>query len=303
MKTAFIFPAFVTEYLGNELDILDELSAQLPKYLTKASELTGDDYENFSPDNPEFIEHELRSQIISYTIGCCLSDALAAKKLLPDIMAGYSMGFYAALYTGKAIGFEEGIRLIKQAYLFARKVTEGIKTGMGSVIGLTAAEIQHIINDHQLKVDIANINSLHAHLVSGRLEDLKELLSLAEETGALHVTRLLVETPYHSPLLADTQEVFGQYIKEHIAVGKSEYPLVSAIDQRIFSTSDEIIKELTNNLFQKLNWQATFETILEKNVHQFVECGAGKSLHNISRFVSGDFKVYPMNKVKKLLAE
>ena len=303
MKTAFIFPAFVTEYLGNELDTLDKLSAQLPQYLSEASELTGDDYKHFSPNNSEFIEHELRSQIISYTIGCCFSDTLAAKKLLPDIMAGYSMGLYAALYAGKAICFEEGIRLIEQAYLLAQKATEGVKTGMGSVIGLTADEIQHIINDHQLNVDIANINSRHAHLISGQLEDLKEFLFLAEETGALHVTRLLVETPYHSPLLADTQEVFGQYIKEHIAVGKSEYPLVSAIDQRLFSTSDEIIKELTNNLFQKLNWQATFETILEKNVHQFVECGAGKSLHNISRFVPGNFKVFPMNKVIKLLTK
>jgi len=301
MKTAFIFPAFVTEYFGNELALLNELSADLPKYLAKASELTGDNYENFSPNNPEFIEHELRSQIISYTIGCCLSDALAFKKLLPDIMAGYSMGLYAALYTGKAIQFEEGIRLIEQAYLLAQKATKGLKTGMGSVIGLTVDEIQLIINEHHLKIDIANINSRHAHLISGPLEDLKQLLFLAEETGALHVTRLLVETPYHSQLLADTQEAFGQYINENISVRNVQYPLISSIDQRLFFSADEITKELTNNLFKRLNWQATFEILLSKGVQQFIECGAGKSLYNISRFVPGDYKVYPMNKVKVLI--
>ena len=303
MKTAFIFPAFVTEYLGNELALLNDLSADFPKYLTKASELTGGNYENFSPNKPEFIEHELSSQIISYTIGCCLSDALAAKKLTPDVMAGYSMGLYAALYAGKAIQFEEGIRLIERAYLLAQKAAEGFKTGMGSVIGLTVDEIQSIIDGHGLNIDIANINSRHAHLISGPLDDLQQLLFLAEETGALHVTRLLVETPYHSQLLTGTQEAFGQFIKEEINVGNAQYPLISSIDQREFFSAEEIIKELTDNLFKRLNWQATFETLLHKGVQQFVECGAGKSLHNISRFVPGDFKVYPMNKVIKLLAE
>ncbi len=301
MKTAFIFPAFVTEYLGNELTVLEELSAGFSQYLEKISRITGDNYQDFSPDNPVFIENELRSQIISYTFSCSLADTLIPRGLIPDYLSGYSMGLYAALYAGGSIDFESGVRLIEQAFLLSKQAVENTSAGMGSIIGLTTEEIISIIDEHGLNVDIANINSRHAHLLTGRLDDLKEILFLAEEEGALHTTRLLVETPYHSGLLSSTKEEFEKYIADNILLKDAKHPLVSAIDQRFFTSAEEVKKEITGNLFHPLNWQATFETMLHAGVQQFVECGAGKSLHNISRFMSGEFKVYPMNKVMQLL--
>ncbi len=64
---------------------------------------------------------------------------------------------------------------------------------------------------------------------------------------------------------------------------------------------EDIQKELTENLSGRINWMASFESMLQLGVTQFIECGAGNSLKKISRFQSGDFKVYPMNKVEKLL--
>ncbi len=303
MKTAFIFPAFVNEYLGSEPEILEELAAGFPRYLKETAKITGDIYEQFSPGDPAFIQNELRNQVISYVFSCCLADTLISRNLIPDFLAGYSMGLYAALYTGRAINFESGIRLIEQAFQLSRKATDGINAGMGSVIGLTEEEIEMIIGKYTLEAEIANRNSRHAHLVTGRKEDLDRLLGLATEEGALHVSSLTVSTPYHSKLLAGTQEEFRQYISENMTIQKSRYPVISSIDQRPFISPEETALELTANLFQKLDWQATFETILKAGVRQFVECGAGKSLHNISRFVAGDFKVYPINKIKVLISE
>jgi [acyl-carrier-protein] S-malonyltransferase len=301
MKTAFIFPAFITEFLGTELSILEKLSAGFPEYLTRASKITGEDYTHFSTEDPAFTENELRSQIISYTFGCCLSDTLISKGLWPDSLAGYSMGLYAALYAGKAIGFDEGVKLIEQAFYLSKKKIDSADAGMGSVIGLTTIEIEEIIHETTLEAEIANINSKHAHLVTGRMEDIKRLLERSRETGALHVALLPVNIPYHSRLLAETHNDFRRFISDNIAIQASKYTIISSIDQRQFTSPEEISRELTNNLFQKLNWQATFETMLEQGVRQFVECGAGKSLHNISRFMPGDFKVYPMHKVKALI--
>ena len=64
---------------------------------------------------------------------------------------------------------------------------------------------------------------------------------------------------------------------------------------------EDIQKELTENLSGSINWMASFESMLQLGITQFIECGAGNSLKKISRFQSGDFKVYPMNKVGKLL--
>ncbi len=66
MKTAFIFPAFISEYIGNETHILETFTSNFNLYLQEASKITADDFEQFSQEDPAYTEDELRSQIISY---------------------------------------------------------------------------------------------------------------------------------------------------------------------------------------------------------------------------------------------
>ena len=300
MNTAFIFPAFISEYLGNEIQILDSFSSRFQQNLTTASKITGIDFERFSIENKLYTEDELSSQIISYVFSCSLSDVLIYRGLKPDILAGYSMGLYAALYTGGVIDFEEGIRLIVKAFKISKSVINGIDSGMGSVIGLTRKEIDEIIVAHNLEAEIANSNSIHSHLITGQLKAVNRLLDIARETGALNVSLLNVKTPYHSQLLKETRGEFQQFITNHIKLKKSNYPIISSIDQRMLESPNEINTELTNNLSECINWMASFNKLLNLGITQFIECGAGKSLQRISRFIPGDFKVYPINKVENI---
>ncbi len=297
MKTAFIFPAFISEYLGNEIQILESFSSNFHHFLQKASAITGDDYTGFSLDNVHYTEDELRSQMISYIFSCSLSDVLIKKGLEPDFMAGYSMGLYAALYTGGAIDFNEGIRLIIQAFLISKSVIKGVNSGMGSIIGLTKSEISELIEKNNIKAEIANTNSIHSHLVTGPKSTVNHLLSKARAIGALNISLLNVSTPYHSKLLNNTQDEFQQFISENTQLQQSKYPIISAINQRVIISEEEIGKELTNNLYKRINWMETFNKAISMGVGQFIECGAGKSLQKIGRFIPGDFTVYPMNKI------
>ncbi len=300
MKVAFIFPAFVSEYIGNEVQILNALSNTFQENLKKASVTSGVDFEQFHLENTAFTKDELRVQIISYIFSCSLSNELIARGIKPDILAGYSMGLYAALYTGGVITFEEGIHLIDHAYKISKSAIEGVDAGMGSIIGLTSEEIDEMIHTHQLEAEIANTNSIHSHLVTGRFEAVSSLLGIARDAGALNVSLLHVSTPYHASLLKDTSKLFNEFIAKQINLKKSNYPVLSSIDQRIVAFPDDIQKELTDNLSKRINWMASFNKMLQLGVAQFIECGAGKSLQQISRFQAGDFKVYPMNKVEQL---
>ena len=301
MKTAFIFPAFISEYIGSEIQILDAFSSNFQHYLHETSKITGDDFEEFSLENTAFTENELRSQLISYVFSCSLSDTLITRGLKPDILAGYSMGLYAALHTGGAIDFEDGIKLIKQAYIISKSTIADIESGMGSIIGLTQDEIEEIIATYKLEAEIANTNSVHSHLVTGRLDAVNHLLNNAIEIGALSVALLNVKTPYHSKLLKGTLAEFQQFISDEVPLKKTNYPIISSINQRLVKTPDDIKTEITNNLFGNINWMHSFEKLVNVGVTQFIECGAGKSLQKISRFIPGDFKIYPMSKIKRLL--
>lgn len=302
MRTAFIFPAFISEYLGNEIQLLDDLSSNFSQFQEEISLIMDDNFINFSTDDVKYTEDELRSQVISYLFSCSLSETLIKKGLKPDFMAGYSMGLYAALYTGKAISFGEGIQLIKKAFELSKIRIENIESGMGSIIGLKQNEIEEIIQQHDFEAEIANTNSEHSHLISGPKEGISNVLVKAREIGALNVSMLNVETPYHSRLLEDVQIEFEQFISGKINIKVSDFTLISAIDQRELTTIDQIITEITNNLYKRINWMNTFEKLVNVGVNEFVECGAGKSLQKIGRFLPGDFTIYPMNKVSQLLS-
>ncbi len=297
MKTAFIFPAFVSEYLGTEDQILRSLSGSFQQKLETATQITDDDYLNFSLDDTKFTGDELRSQVISYIFSCSLSDEITWQGLKPGAVAGYSMGLYAALYGNRVFEFEHGLQLIKKAFDVSRTIIQGVDCGMGSVIGLTRDEIETIINGSKIGAEIANTNSKHSHLITGTRKDVDCLLEKARETGALNVSLLPVKTPYHSRILKETKNEFGQFIKDHISLKEPDCPVVSSVDQKIIKTVEDVAGELVRNLHQSLNWKKTFEKLLNMGFAQFIECGAGKSLQKIGRFIDGEFVIYPMNKL------
>lgn len=301
MKTAFIFPAFISEFIGTEVQILNSLSDNFLENLEKASAITSDDFTKFSITDTAYTEDELRSQVITYIFSCSLADVLISKGMQPDVMAGYSMGLYATIYTGGAINFEDGIKLINKAYSISKKIIGNIESNMGSIIGLTVNEIEEIISNNRLEVEIANTNSIHSHLITGSKKEVHQLLIKARETGALNTSLLKVSTPYHSKLLKNTEEDLLEFIKDNIKFKHSSYPIISSINQKMIKSADQIQKELVMNLFTKINWMDTFNHLQSMGVSQFIECGAGKSLYKTGRFMPGIFSIYPMNKLNKLI--
>ena len=116
MVTGFIFPAFVSEYSGNEPEVLRRYSDDFDVLLKKASTHLGIHVTAFDILHNSFQDHELNTQFMSYIFSCAVSDILKSKHVKPNYISGYSMGLYAALYCGQAVTFTEGIDLIRKAF-------------------------------------------------------------------------------------------------------------------------------------------------------------------------------------------
>ena len=50
-----------------------------------------------------------------------------------------------------------------------------------------------------------------------------------------------------------------------------------------------------------INWKLTMEEMINKGINKFIECGPGKSLLKIGKFIDGDFTIYPLNKLDEIL--
>jgi len=296
MKTAWIFPAFISEYIGNEDQILSLLSSDFDGLLKRAAEVTQTDLNSFKIETNDFLAEENKNQYISYVFSCAVVNILKRRGLKPDFLSGLSMGIYAALYTGNSISYEDGLRCIKEAYELSVNRLNQYDFGMGAIIGLTHEELDNIVLSISNDVDIVNTNGIYSYVISGISSDVKQVALKARTEGAFHSGLLDVSCPYHSKFMKDVASEFHAYVNE-LSIETSEIPLVSLIDQSTFRYREEIAHEMARNLDSEINWYRTMQTMIELGIQTFIECGAGKSLYKMGKFIEGDFSILPINKL------
>lgn len=298
--TSFIFPAFVSEYLGNEIEIARNLSGDFDVFLNITKSNYFPEFRNFSLDDKQFLENELFSQVSSYIFGCAIASGLKKKGLVPAMVAGNSMGLYAALYATGVVSFDDGLLLLIKASEFIKKETEGRNMGMAAIVGLELNDVKAIVNKTDSKISIANKNGKYSFLISGEKNSIELALGLAKKEGALFTSTVLVNSPYHSDFLKKAAFNFGNYIDQNITLKDLTYSIVSSVDQQELKSAAQIRDELVKNIYKPINWYASMVKMINAGTNCFVECGAGNSLTKLARFIDGDFKIYPINKINKL---
>lgn len=63
--------------------------------------------------------------------------ALSQQDVTPDVVAGHSLGEFAALVVAGVVSFEDGLNLVLNRALIGQKACEKYPTGMGAIIGLS----------------------------------------------------------------------------------------------------------------------------------------------------------------------
>ena len=295
-NTAFIFPAFITEYTKKELDFLNDNQIDFNKYIKKANDIIGVELPEFSYESPIYKNDELLSQITAYLFSCAISDVLKQKSIHPQFVSGYSMGIYASLYAANSISIDDGIKLIYEAFKMVNDLSCSGEYGMGAIIGLSLKDVKNLISDNHSEAEIININNRYSLVIAGKKRDVVELLSKAKNEGALSVTELTVNTPYHSKYILRFSEKFNKFIQT-LNIRDAEIPIVSTYDQRIIEKSSDIKLELVYNLTEKINWFKTMQKLIDLKINTFYECGAGKYLKKIARFIDGDYKIKSIYKI------
>ncbi len=290
-ELALLFPAFASEYPPDARNILPGFESRFKEKLSLTPKRIATCLDRFDFDSNNFLEDEFKTQLVTYAYSCTVSDMLREKNVKALYVSGFSMGIYAAMYHAGSISYETGMTLIAKAFLDSLQCLKSRQFTMGTIVGLTLDDVNGIIEQHDLPLEIINLNSEVTITVSGLFEDVGLLLGKATEMGALKTRVLKVSVPYHTRYLAPVAETFLQHVREADIV-TPEVPLVSQIDQSILHGPMALREELVKNLYHHLSYMHTHHRLLELGVKSFVECGPGKSLTRNSRFLSGDFRFY-----------
>jgi [acyl-carrier-protein] S-malonyltransferase len=289
-NTCFLFPAFVLKYQGNEMHIINSFGTDFYEKLKQISEICDTNLTDFDITQKNYLDNELKNQLITYVFSCCYSDILHSGNIYPDNVAGLSMGIYAALYSSKSISFEDGALLIDRIYILLQQITKDNSFAMMNVVGLSEDDLLSLTDAHHLQTEIVIRNGNFSFILSGKQSDTEKLNELVRPEGALYSNIFPVSIPYHSSFLRDFERI-GESGFSNITIHEPSCKIYSAVSQKFVHSSGDIRSEIIKNLVQPVNWQQAMQKLNTENRTVFYECGPGNSMTKIAGFLDGDYRV------------
>ncbi len=145
------------------------------------------------------IDHTSIAQPAICAVQCALVDALKAQGIVPDVVAGHSIGEIAALYAAGAFDRREALLLAA----YRGQVMGALPSGGAMAAILTDADTVHQWIDQQgSSVVIAAYNGSDNTVIAGRQDDVDRMVQLAGQRDVA-ARPLAVSHAFHSPLITD----------------------------------------------------------------------------------------------------
>jgi [acyl-carrier-protein] S-malonyltransferase len=199
----------------------------------------------------------------------------------PDVVAGHSLGEYAAAHAAGSLRLTDGVRLVTERDRLMGEASRKNPGGMVALIGGDPDDVARAAEETGGIVVAANFNTPRQTVVSGQIDALGEVA----ERVRVRKVKLEVSGAFHSPLMSGAAREMDALLGE-VELEEPEIPMVGATDGAVLTTAEEVREALRNQMLSPVRWVAVVERLLDLGVREIFECGEDGTLTRMLR----DFK-------------
>jgi [acyl-carrier-protein] S-malonyltransferase len=283
-KVAFVFPGQASQYPG----MGKELAEKYP--VARAVFDEADQALGFSISKMCFegTEDELKltanTQPAILTVSTAAYRVLEEKGIMPDYVAGHSLGEYSALVAVGALKFEDAVKLVRKRGMYMQEAVAAGQGAMAAIMGVSpSVVIDACKRAAQGEVCApANLNSPEQTVISGHAGAVKRAVEIASQLGAKRSMVLAVSAPFHSALMMPAQEKLEKDLQA-TPFAELQVSLVTNVDADTIRKGDEARSALVRQVSMPVRWEESMRLLLDEGVNTFVEVGPGKVLTGLMR--------------------
>jgi malonate decarboxylase epsilon subunit len=235
-------------------------------------------------DSPEALRSTVPVQLALLTAGVAAARALETEGVIPEAVAGLSVGAFGAAVHAGVLTLSDAIRLVKQrAELMEQNSPEGY--GLTAIVGLKEDQVAALISEAHRPADqvyLGNVNSAEQIVISGSLTGMQKVSRAALQAGARKAERLDVAVLSHSPLLQPVADALLQTL-QNIPLRPPRMAYVGNVKARSLRNPEDVAWDLANSIAHGVRWYETTIVLQELGFTLFIETPPGHVLTNLAK--------------------
>lgn len=211
----------------------------------------------------------------------------------PDVMAGHSLGEYAALTAAGVFSLGDAVRVVR---IRADAMQAAVPVGTGAMAAVLGLDDQGV-RDACLAaaegevVEAVNYNAPLQVVIAGHLGAVQRAMVTAKAAGAKRALQLPVSAPFHSSLLKPAAEVLQQALAK-LSLHSPLIPVINNVDVQAPSDPAAIVDALVRQAWHPVRWVEVIQAMKARGVTHIVECGPGKVLAGMIKRIDPDMQAF-----------
>lgn len=293
-KIAFVFPGQGSQQVGMGAEFIESDEASKNYYL-QADEALNYPLSKLMLEGPmEQLTLTYNAQPALLTTGVMIGKKLIEEGIIPNYVAGHSLGEYSAFVISGALQFQDAVKIVHKRGVYMNEAVPAGEGAMAAILGMETEALkevcEHVTKEGHL-VQLANLNCPGQIVISGTKEGVEKASERAKENGAKRAIPLVVSGPFHSKLMRPAAEKLKEELNQ-IEINNPTIPIISNVTSQQITDGNKIKNEMIEQVYSPVLWEENVRKMLELGVTTFIECGPGKVLSGLVKKIDRSVKTY-----------
>jgi [acyl-carrier-protein] S-malonyltransferase len=283
-KIAFLFPGQASQYPGMGRDLAENFPESRAVFEEAAVALGFAISKLCFEGAEEDLKKTENQQPAILTVSVAAYRALEKRGIVPDFVAGHSLGEYSALVAAGSLDFAAAVKIVRERGRYMQEAVPAGEGAMAAILGLSPADINEVCKKAAAGevVSAAGLNSPEQTVVAGHAGAVKRAVEIASQSGAKRAVVLAVSAPFHCSLLMPAQQRLEADLRK-AAFAPLHFPLITNVDAEAVTSGEEAREALIRQVTSPVRWHDSVREMIDRGVNIFVEVGPGKVLSGLLR--------------------